>query len=810
MLPSEKSLEAAIDTLDAAAFQTLVEAYARKAFPARFARLAIHGRNPRGHTVAGWPDAYAVRADGKLDVIEATRDVRNWRTHFAKDVANVERLGPPGVGGFVLVAWAPAPKPETIEPLRRRLTALGIAASEISIIFRQQLVAELRQPQHAATWQDLLGLAVSALPFVGIADAPVFGSGEGELFAPTRAEFDAGAVHTPTLAKEIAARLADRRWVLVRGRGAAGKTVLATRLGLDWAKHGDPAYYLDLAVLGEGASEARVNTAVAALTSRAAHNVLFLVDNVHRDEQFAYLLFQQWELAGQAARLLLLGRDVAPGESLLGLESPLRRLPLEALRLEVGARDLGGTLKRLMTRYAGKRPATPPHEVLKKWEEVFAGDLIAFSAAVARRHPQPPDWPLDAADARDYMSGRYLARLSHEEREALLGVAAWSTLELPRPESMTDSGRLRVPLREGLVERYDAGYRGFRTIHPGVGELLLAAAGERAYPRIAADSDLNIGLVAAIAVRLNAGSAFSDLRDFLAASVTSWATVLQAALELRARTFLYLIHEHIGVALASLPLNSRRIAEMLSGVDNVALCESLELVQDGIPELIPAVSRALNDLPSVRGRLLSTMRRDQKPPARFLGDDEFSNPLPTWYEDMVKTAPPDLGLQGMFITTPRLTVRDWDSLIRVSAARDGFSRELHTQLSEEYAPGLRSLLSTPDAPTVVRLMERRDPMLCASVVEGLRHQDNRTSVIGAALSLGPTTFRAICEVAMAYDQDLGPMLLDAAADADWEAAVSQWRGEVPFSLLRLCRWSEKKFPALFERIGGCPQGFWGT
>jgi hypothetical protein len=65
--------------------------YARKAIPDRFGQLAIRGRNPRGQTVKGWPDAYVTREDGTIDALEATRDTRNWRVHLAGDLDKAEK-----------------------------------------------------------------------------------------------------------------------------------------------------------------------------------------------------------------------------------------------------------------------------------------------------------------------------------------------------------------------------------------------------------------------------------------------------------------------------------------------------------------------------------------------------------------------------------------------------------------------------------------------------------------------------------------------------------------------------------------------
>lgn len=466
VIPSESAIDDAIEGLAPAAFQQLAEAYARISLPDRFEHLTVYGRNPHGQTVAGWPDAYTIRPDGRLDAIEATRDARNWRAHLGEDLRKAAALPKPGLGGLLFVAWARPPGPGALEPERQALLALGADAEAIVFRFRPDLVAALRSPAFAAVWQDL-GLAATAWPFMAISRAPLFGGGGSAMFAPSREEIACRLVHVPTAA-DVAARRLDRDgWSLVLGRGASGKTVLASLIGMQWEARGSPCYYLDLAPAGGTLAVAGWGAALEVLASRAASNALFVIDNVHRDEAFASVLHDHWQQIGAGSRLLLLGRDTAHESSVLGTQSPLARLRAQRIQLRVGRNDLRGVWRRLDARSSGPSRSDPPPAALDAWLRLFAGDLIAFSAAIALRGPRPPGWSLSADDARTYVQTRYLAPLDAEARHALLAVAQWSTLELALPIVIGLEGPLARPVADGIVERTDDGYVGHRTIHPG-------------------------------------------------------------------------------------------------------------------------------------------------------------------------------------------------------------------------------------------------------------------------------------------------------------------------------------------------------
>jgi hypothetical protein len=322
-------------------------------------------------------------------------------------------------------------------------------------------------------------------PFLHLRRAELFGStDETHVFVPSIEEYAAGAVHRPDITPAILARLESPGWALVRGLGAAGKTVLAVQLALDWQASGGSAYYLDLTRLGDGAGD-QAYRALEVLSHYASPRALFILDNVHLDEPFAAEMLEHWLQAGRVGRLLMMGRFVAETGA-RGLASPLKELEPEALTLQVKAADLAAVYHRLARRWLGPDAAIrpPPDEVLASWLKLFGGDLIVFSAAVAYRIDMLTrgDWRLLAGDAVDKVREEYLApeKVSPGELRSLLWLAVMARLELTVQAAALHPDGARRSLKVGLVHRQvDPRTRRAHLylIHPGLGELLLVAAG---------------------------------------------------------------------------------------------------------------------------------------------------------------------------------------------------------------------------------------------------------------------------------------------------------------------------------------------
>jgi len=472
MVPSESALETAVDALDAAQFQHLAEAYLAIESPAVFGRPLIYGRNSSGSTTAGWPDAYALLEDQKIFVLEASRQAGAWTRHVDADLRKAAALPRGTLGGFAFVSWARTPRPTTLLPRQQHLVDMGVPLKRQIFVFRQQLVADLCHGRFAAIWASLLGLSVSAYPFSGLREARIYGSGASGQFMPTIEEYEQGLVPDAPITSQLQGRIRKEGFAMVQGRGASGKTALAANLGWRRLREGHPVYYLDLADPAAAGVDF-VRAAEEAIVVRADKGVLFIIDNVHQNASTAAELHLTWRASSVAGDLLLLGRLAESAESARGILSPLADLAEESFELRVSRRMLAGVYDRLRRR-DGRAAIEIPTEVRKRWLNIFGGDLIAFGAALTSSDVGPPNWQLSPMDARHYLHDRYLDGLDPVAQRDLCLVADRSALELPTSEKLLTPGSLTRALANGILER-----RGgmIQTVHPGMGELILAAAG---------------------------------------------------------------------------------------------------------------------------------------------------------------------------------------------------------------------------------------------------------------------------------------------------------------------------------------------
>jgi hypothetical protein len=472
MVPSQRAVEEALLALSPGEFQQLAETYMAIEYAGRFARSQILGRNSRGQTTTGWPDAYAVLPDGRIDALEATADVRNWTRHLDSDLKKAATLPDPGLGGLAFLTTARTPLPSTLISRRRRLAELGVAGDRQTFVFRQDLVKGLCRGRFASIWGPLLSLPVSPFPFTALPDASFYGTGEAGQFMPSVEEYAQGLVTRAPVLERVSDRLARSGVALLEGRGASGKTALGGCLGWERILDGRPVYYLDLADEYAGAPEF-IRGADEAIVSRGDRGVLFILDNVHQNAASAAELHRSWSAAENRSQLLLLSRQAESAAVARGIKSPLAELEESALLLTVGRELLCGVFNRLRRR-RDLPEIEVPSAVQKHWLKLFGGDLIAFGAALALADPRPPDWELSPTAARIYLHDRYLKGLEAVEQRDLCLVADRSALELSTPEEMLTPGSLDAARESGILEHRDGRVR---TVHPGIGELILAAAG---------------------------------------------------------------------------------------------------------------------------------------------------------------------------------------------------------------------------------------------------------------------------------------------------------------------------------------------
>lgn len=465
MNPSEDSISSAVDKLKSSpgTFQRLVERYAQLTDTSLFKDLIPKGRNPADVTTKGWPDAYALLPDGRMAVAEATHSPE-WRRHVEKDLKKAKALGHGRLVGFLFVAWAKTPLDQVIHGYRQFLVKLGVPAENVRFVFQQQLVRDLTQPRFATIWVNPLHIRTHCRPFDLIQNAGIFGRSERlDAFAPTIEEYRSNRVHRPGLADEVEQDLARGGWALVRGLGAAGKTVLAAQLAFDGRYHQGPAYYLDLARFNRGITELDRDRAFETITMRGDEHVLFIVDNIHLDEKYSRDVFNHWQEISNGSQLLLLGRWVALGPDARGRARPFDDLESETRILQAGPADLAGVFQRLARRIStsSARIPDPPDEVLQHWSMLFGGDLIAFCAAVARRASRliEGDWRLSAEDVATYVRETYLdlEPVSEAERRNLLYASMLATLEYDIPKSALETAAFDHALKTGLIHRLERG-----------------------------------------------------------------------------------------------------------------------------------------------------------------------------------------------------------------------------------------------------------------------------------------------------------------------------------------------------------------
>jgi hypothetical protein len=465
----ESQIERAILALEPGRFQRLVEAWAELKWPARYEALVPLGRTAVDATRKGWPDAFA-QAGASRHVVEATA-AQAWHPHLLRDVKRVLAMPSGSVLSFLFVCRAPQPSTdEVLEGVRADLCAHGVPADDIGFVFLPLLRRDLARPRFAKIRAELLDLPSGTAPFVPFEHASaLYGGTELSTFVPTLEEFLAGLPGQNRLRVIVESRLEARGWSLIRGQGAAGKTVLATEIALRWEARLHPALYLDAARHSLDAERSQIEHVLATAGDQA---VLFVIDNVHLAEDAARELFDYWQALESGSRLLLSGRTGSA--SAPGSRRGLANLDGAGLVLRPGPSELLGIYERLSQRIGALRPA-PPRDVLERWASVFAGDLVAFSAALAERLGRPwSDWTLTDLGARQYVRDRYLYVLPPSDREHLVRLAACTWLEVAAPPSVADPHALAPLLRSGAVIQ-----SGEETllVHPGVGQLVLQASG---------------------------------------------------------------------------------------------------------------------------------------------------------------------------------------------------------------------------------------------------------------------------------------------------------------------------------------------
>ena len=284
------------------------------------------------------------------------------------------------------------------------------------------------------------------------------------------------------LAVDVEAKL-NAGSVLLLGKGAIGKTTLATWIAVRHTSHGGQCYYLDLAEVesNEAQLESRL---VSILTRLTTHVSLLVIDNVHLNERIAASLLRNWERAGSPGKILFVGRHTLSTD----YPEPSRHLPFlvkHVATLELNIKDLLNTYSRIVAKYSSGAVIAPTEAVLQSWLRLFGSDRVAFGFAV-RHHLETQGsrrWlarggMLYEQDAVAHMQQKYLDRWPNAKQE-LMTLAAASSIEVSVPEEAIDVGLIDEAISSGIVLRTTHGahaYRRYSLVHPGLGKLLLSAA----------------------------------------------------------------------------------------------------------------------------------------------------------------------------------------------------------------------------------------------------------------------------------------------------------------------------------------------
>ena len=473
--PLEAAIASKLEALPPGEFQRLAEQYAKLRYPRRFLDLSPGGRNFLNVPIGPWPDARSVLVDGRYDVVEASKG-KDWKRHLQDDLVHIAALGKGRLAGYLFVSFADEPRDTAaIQDVYARLEQLGIPLDQARLVFRRQLIADLTEPAFSRVLLEVLKLRSDCTPFSLLQRAKIFGRGDSVV--PELKEYIEGAVHRRIQVDEAESRLLKGGYALVRGVGASGKTVLAAQVALGRFFAHAPAYYLDLT------DEQDTGQVLEAMTLRSDEQVLFIVDNIHLDEDLANTVFDHWRDYCSTSHLLMLGR-LTTGSGVATASIPSGIPESDAVELITGADDLVGAYRRLLRKVTGaESQSTPPEAALLEWQSLFGGDLIAFSCAVMRRASDLArcQWELRSDDAREYVREKYLyfREMSEAERDNLLRVAILSVYETPTPLEALNPHGLRESLRRGVVLRSEHGrrrYVRYRLVHPGLGQLLLRAS----------------------------------------------------------------------------------------------------------------------------------------------------------------------------------------------------------------------------------------------------------------------------------------------------------------------------------------------
>ena len=498
----EQKIAWSLDRLSPENMQRVAEDLARISFGDRFPHFDGRALSYESRSRPWWPDAWVIR-NSQTQGVEATiastksKVIKHLKEDLAKAQQRKDLYGLLFVSGHSEVQLSPS----EITTWRQLFMKEG-QLEWVELIFASRLVSELARPDFVQTRDSVLGISEHPSLFTRIRTTSMRPDG-GRLsskFIPTYEEYKQGRVHVPAAADQVRAKLDSHGYALVRGIGASGKSVLAWLLAQEAAGEGQAAYWFDLASHDNARLSTSITNELRSDLERFSYpRALFIIDNVHLDEDFARYVLDEWRVLAPRLqpRLLMLGRELRSSRG-----SPLQGakendvIPLKALQPEV----LGVYRRLAWSKSGDQNPPEPSAAILDQWVATFGGDpqlletttdLIAFSAAVMQRLDLllRGDWRLSEEDAIEEIREVYLQQLTNDELANIYRLSVMEQIDLILDEAALQFQRagLRKSMNQlGLVFRFEVGsgitFVRYRLAHSALHRLILKASYEAIDP----------------------------------------------------------------------------------------------------------------------------------------------------------------------------------------------------------------------------------------------------------------------------------------------------------------------------------------
>jgi hypothetical protein len=407
-------------------------------------------------------------------------------------------------------------------------------------------------------------------------------------------------------------------------------------------------------------------------------------------------------------------------------------------------------------------------------------------------------WNIVAADARGYVADRYLSGLGASERAALLRVADLSALELPAPPDVIPEGQLSLALAEGFVVRTTDGYR---TAHPGLGELLLAAAGstigDYAPQALLEATQADRSTLLRLASRLAGAGNLAAARGLLTPLVQTSTSALEvltvsgaAGLPQQSR----MLDAVLGAETVDALVTQDETA-VASFVHRATLSELAAFRREAIRSF-PLTAAAFDDA-IVHADIDGLAREVERLTARrfslFLRQCRRVAPIRSALLDQLASS----GAIDRFVGAgPRGTLRGWKEIVGAIDASPPFAAAFRTAISEHPSAFTAMLVAKPGLASIVEIANRR-PVSGWLVEEHLRREGVRNSIATSAEGGGPRRLVAILEYAHAHDRQLLEAVeITLTKSPAFPDTVAGWRLSAPKSIQRLTSMAATSAPML--------------